>query len=46
LVDGERQTVEITDNGQRFVTSGSTNATSRHMRVSGGNAWQPPLSEG
>lgn len=43
VVDGHRQIVEISDNGQPFVTSGSAGAASQHMWISGGNHWDPPL---
>lgn len=45
LVDGQRKVVEISDRGQPFKTSGSAGAASHHMWVSGGDQWDPPLSD-
>lgn len=45
MVDGQRQVVEIADNGRPFVTTGSAGASSHHMRVSGGDEWSPPLTD-
>lgn len=43
IVDGHRQVVEIADDGKPFVTTGSAGATSHHMRVAGGDTWDPGL---
>lgn len=42
LVDGQRQTVAISDEGQPFITTGSESAASGHMWI-GGDEWHPPL---
>jgi hypothetical protein len=43
LVEGHRRTVEISDKGRPFVTSGAAGAASRHIWASGGDRWEPPL---
>lgn len=43
LVDGKRRMVPIGDPAKPFVTSGGDGTASQHMRLSGGDEWNPPL---
>jgi hypothetical protein len=43
IVDGHRRTVEISDGGRPFVTTGSAGAASEHLWISGGDRWDPPI---
>jgi hypothetical protein len=43
IVDGQRRVIPIGSATKPFVTSGSSGASSSHMRVSGGGEWSPPI---
>jgi hypothetical protein len=43
LVNGHRQTIEISDAGRPFITTGSASAVSSHMWISGSDEWHPAI---
>jgi hypothetical protein len=43
IVDGQRKVIPFGSATKPFVTSGSSGASSSHMRVSGGGEWSPPI---